>query len=184
MDALAHLSGGGSGAWYSTVACVGRGAWLLAPPPLLLPLARAPVLVRVRALALVPRWGEAQEAELRAARASASSVRTRAASGIGLRRAPRHRAQRRTAGDGSSFVVSSRRRLVVGARAPRRGRPVETAAPEDWDASCRVNIRGHAVATKAVLPHMKHAGGSIVFLGNISRTRASWRSPGAQRTPP
>ena len=100
MDALAHLSGGGSGAWYSTVACVGRGAWLLAPPPLLLPLARAPVLVRVRALALVPRWGEAQEAELRAARASASSVRTRAASGIGLRRAPRHRAQRRTAGDG------------------------------------------------------------------------------------
>lgn len=77
-----------------------------------------------------------------------------------------------------------RRRLVVGARAPRRGRPVETAAPEDWDASCRVNIRGHAVATKAVLPHMKHAGGSIVFLGSISRTRATWRSPGAQRTPP
>ncbi len=45
---------------------------------------------------------------------------------------------------------------------------METAAPEDWDASCRVNIRGHAVATKAVLPHMKHAGGSIVFLGSIS----------------
>lgn len=46
---------------------------------------------------------------------------------------------------------------------------VEHAAPEDWDNACSVNIKGHALVTKAVLPHMKKAGGgSIVFQGSIS----------------
>jgi len=45
----------------------------------------------------------------------------------------------------------------------------ETATPEDWDNSCAVNIRGSALVTKHVLPHMKAAGGgSIVFQGSIS----------------
>ena len=46
---------------------------------------------------------------------------------------------------------------------------VETATAEDWDRSAAVNIKGHALLTKAVLPAMKRAGGgSIVFQGSIS----------------
>jgi len=46
---------------------------------------------------------------------------------------------------------------------------VEHATAEDWDRSASVNIRGHALLTKHVLPLMKNAGGgSIVFQGSIS----------------
>ena len=46
---------------------------------------------------------------------------------------------------------------------------VETASAEDWDRSAAVNIKGHALLTKACLPYMKAAGGgSIVFQGSIS----------------
>ena len=48
---------------------------------------------------------------------------------------------------------------------------VETASAEDWDRSAAVNIKGHALLTKAVLPHMKGipgSGGSIIFQGSIS----------------
>ena len=58
---------------------------------------------------------------------------------------------------------------------------VETASAEDWDRSAAVNIKGHALLTKAVLPHMKSVpaqpggapapsgmGGSIIFQGSIS----------------
>ncbi len=48
---------------------------------------------------------------------------------------------------------------------------VETASAEDWDRSAAVNIKGHALLTKAVLPHMKgipDSGGSIIFQGSIS----------------
>ena len=48
---------------------------------------------------------------------------------------------------------------------------VETASAEDWDRSAAVNIKGHALLTKAALPHMKGlpgAGASIVFQGSIS----------------
>jgi len=46
---------------------------------------------------------------------------------------------------------------------------VENAAPEDWDNACAVNIRGSAMVSKHVVPHMKAAGGgSIVFQGSIS----------------
>lgn len=46
---------------------------------------------------------------------------------------------------------------------------VETATAEDWDRACSVNIKGHALVTKHVLPLMKKAGGgSIVFQGSIS----------------
>ena len=48
---------------------------------------------------------------------------------------------------------------------------VETATAEDWDRSAAVNIKGHALLTKAVLPHMKgipDSGGSIIFQGSIS----------------
>mmetsp|Transcript_2818 Transcript_2818/g.6892 ORF Transcript_2818/g.6892 Transcript_2818/m.6892 type:complete len:277 (-) Transcript_2818:124-954(-) len=44
---------------------------------------------------------------------------------------------------------------------------VETASADDWDRSTSVNIKGHALLTKACLPHMK-GGGSIVFQGSIS----------------
>ena len=47
---------------------------------------------------------------------------------------------------------------------------VETASAEDWDRSAAVNIKGHALLTKAALPHMKAVpgGASIVFQGSIS----------------
>lgn len=46
---------------------------------------------------------------------------------------------------------------------------VEHASAEDWDRSAAVNIKGHALLTKACLPYMKAAGGgSIVFQGSIS----------------
>lgn len=46
---------------------------------------------------------------------------------------------------------------------------VEHATAEDWDRSAAVNIKGHALLTKAVLPYMKRAGGgSIVWQGSIS----------------
>jgi len=48
-------------------------------------------------------------------------------------------------------------------------RSVEHATAEEWDHSAAVNIKGHALLTKAVLPAMKRAGaGSIVFQGSIS----------------
>ena len=46
---------------------------------------------------------------------------------------------------------------------------VETASAADWDRSAAVNIKGHALLTKALLPAMKAAGGaSIVWQGSIS----------------
>jgi 3alpha(or 20beta)-hydroxysteroid dehydrogenase len=46
---------------------------------------------------------------------------------------------------------------------------VEEATADDWDKSAAVNIKGHALLTKAILPAMKAAGsGSIVFQGSIS----------------
>jgi len=46
---------------------------------------------------------------------------------------------------------------------------VEHATAADWDKSCSVNIKGHALVTKGCLPAMKKAGGgSIVFQGSIS----------------
>lgn len=46
---------------------------------------------------------------------------------------------------------------------------VETATPADWDKTLGINVKGHAIVTKACLPGMKAAGGgSIVFQGSIS----------------
>jgi len=48
-------------------------------------------------------------------------------------------------------------------------RSVEDATAEDWDKSAAVNIRGHALLTKHILPLMKNTGGgSVVFQGSIS----------------
>lgn len=49
---------------------------------------------------------------------------------------------------------------------------VETASAADWDRSAAVNIKGHALLTKALLPGLKvggsQGGASIVFQGSIS----------------
>lgn len=46
---------------------------------------------------------------------------------------------------------------------------VETASAADWDRTCAVNVKGHALVTKYALPMMKKAdGASIVFQGSIS----------------
>jgi len=46
---------------------------------------------------------------------------------------------------------------------------VEHASAEDWDKTCAVNIKGHALVTKAALPYLKKsAAASIVFQGSIS----------------
>jgi len=48
-------------------------------------------------------------------------------------------------------------------------RSVEDATAEDWDLSCAVNIRGHALVTKYCLPGLKLSrAGVIVFQGSIS----------------
>ena len=53
---------------------------------------------------------------------------------------------------------------------------VETATAEDWDRSAAVNIKGHALLTKACLPAMKAAGNaSIVWQGSISSFLAQVR---------
>lgn len=54
---------------------------------------------------------------------------------------------------------------------------VEHASPEDWDRSAAINIKGHAMLTKACLPYMKNlpassaggvGGATIIFQGSIS----------------
>jgi len=45
---------------------------------------------------------------------------------------------------------------------------VENATAEDWDNSAMVNIRGHALLTKYLLPYMKNLNASIVWQGSIS----------------
>ena len=46
---------------------------------------------------------------------------------------------------------------------------VEHATAEDWDRTAAVNIKGHALVTKHVLPLFKASGqGSVVFQGSIS----------------
>jgi len=46
---------------------------------------------------------------------------------------------------------------------------VEDATADDWDRTAAVNIKGHALMTKHVIPAMKKAGGgSIIFQGSIS----------------
>lgn len=46
---------------------------------------------------------------------------------------------------------------------------IEDATGDDWDQSYAVNIKGHALVTKHILPLMKQSGGgSIIFMGSIS----------------
>ena len=46
---------------------------------------------------------------------------------------------------------------------------VETATAEDWDWTCAVNIKGHALTTKACLPYLKESdSAAVVFQGSIS----------------
>lgn len=46
---------------------------------------------------------------------------------------------------------------------------VETATAADWDWTCAVNIKGHALCTKACLPYLKKSdAASVVFQGSIS----------------
>eukprot|EP00041_Stephanoeca_diplocostata_P012584 m.210654 g.210654 ORF g.210654 m.210654 type:complete len:297 (-) comp19013_c0_seq1:260-1150(-) len=64
-------------------------------------------------------------------------------------------------GDKIHVVVNNAARFIF--------HSVEDASPTDWDNACSVNIKGHALVTKAALPHMKLAGGgSIVWQGSIS----------------
>jgi NAD(P)-dependent dehydrogenase (short-subunit alcohol dehydrogenase family) len=54
---------------------------------------------------------------------------------------------------------------------------VEHATGADWDRSAAINIKGHALLTKHVLPYMKAAGGgSIVWQGSISAFLAQVRA--------
>ena len=46
---------------------------------------------------------------------------------------------------------------------------IEDSTEEQWDETCRVNIKGHAMLTKHAIPQLKeNGGGSVVFIGSIS----------------
>eukprot|EP01060_Flectonema_neradi_P000223 TRINITY_DN10159_c0_g1_i1.p1 TRINITY_DN10159_c0_g1~~TRINITY_DN10159_c0_g1_i1.p1 ORF type:complete len:291 (+),score=53.19 TRINITY_DN10159_c0_g1_i1:91-963(+) len=50
---------------------------------------------------------------------------------------------------------------------------IENSTEEQWDETCRVNVKGHAMLTKHAIPHLKdNGGGSVVFIGSISSYKA------------
>eukprot|EP00662_Eupelagonemidae_sp_cell21_P055717 gene55717-18040_t len=56
---------------------------------------------------------------------------------------------------------------------------VETATPADWDRTLGINVKGHAIVTKACIPGMKAAGGgSIVFQDNSGSISSFLAQPG------
>jgi len=68
------------------------------------------------------------------------------------------------------FTTANTQYILVNNAAQFIFKSVEDATADDWDQSCAVNIKGHALVTKHVLPLMKQSncGGSIIFMGSIS----------------
>ncbi|BAZ39200.1 short-chain dehydrogenase/reductase SDR [Calothrix sp. NIES-4101] len=56
--------------------------------------------------------------------------------------------------------------------------PIEDIAPDEWDRTINVNLRGTFLTTKYGVPYLKKQGGSIVITSSINGTR-SFRKIGA-----
>lgn len=69
---------------------------------------------------------------------------------------------------GASAAFGDKIHILVNNAALFVFKSIEHATAEDWDASAAVNIRGHALLTKHMLPFMKGVHASIVWQGSIS----------------
>ena len=57
--------------------------------------------------------------------------------------------------------------------------PIDDLAPDEWDNTIRINLRGTYLTLHLAVPHMKeHGGGSIIVVSSINGNR-TFTSPGA-----
>jgi Dehydrogenases with different specificities (related to short-chain alcohol dehydrogenases) len=49
--------------------------------------------------------------------------------------------------------------------------PLEEIAPEDWDRTIAINLRGTYLTVRAALPLLKRSGGSVVVVSSVNGTR-------------
>lgn len=49
--------------------------------------------------------------------------------------------------------------------------PIEELAPEEWDETISVNLRGTFLTVKYAVPYLKKAGGAIVIISSVNGTR-------------
>lgn len=61
--------------------------------------------------------------------------------------------------------------------------PVAEAEPDAWQRTLAVNLVAPALLTRALLPHLRHAGGTVVFVNSGSGLRANpaWASYAASK---
>ena len=51
--------------------------------------------------------------------------------------------------------------------------PIEELAPEEWDKTLAVNLKGTFLTVKYAVPHMKEHGGAVVVTSSVNGTRIS-----------
>jgi NAD(P)-dependent dehydrogenase (short-subunit alcohol dehydrogenase family) len=56
--------------------------------------------------------------------------------------------------------------------------PIEELAPEEWDETIKINLRGTFLTVKYAIPHLKKQGGSIIITSSVNGTR-NFSNPGA-----
>jgi NAD(P)-dependent dehydrogenase (short-subunit alcohol dehydrogenase family) len=49
--------------------------------------------------------------------------------------------------------------------------PIEELAPEEWDNTININLKGTFLTVKYAIPHLKKQGGSIVITSSVNGTR-------------
>ncbi|QHT69410.1 SDR family oxidoreductase [Rhodocytophaga rosea] len=49
--------------------------------------------------------------------------------------------------------------------------PIEELAPEEWDKTININLRGTFLTVKYAIPHLKKQGGSIIITSSVNGTR-------------
>jgi NAD(P)-dependent dehydrogenase (short-subunit alcohol dehydrogenase family) len=49
--------------------------------------------------------------------------------------------------------------------------PIEELAPEEWDETIKINLRGTFLTAKYTIPHLKKQGGSIIVTSSVNGTR-------------
>ena len=72
------------------------------------------------------------------------------------------------------FIINKWGHLdIVFANAGINGRvsPIEHLAPEDWDKTMQINLKGTFLTIKYAVPHLKKNGGSIIITSSINGNR-------------
>ena len=49
--------------------------------------------------------------------------------------------------------------------------PIEELAPEEWDETIKINLRGTFLTVKYAIPHLKKRGGAIIITSSVNGTR-------------